>query len=130
MRKTIAIITVAFLMVSVAGVHSGAVSFKNQEVVPYSEKIPIETPHFKPILDCVWDEDYQTKYIIKETEKLFHEGTYISTAWYENTLYFYLFVPDTSPQEEPYNIANYMADGPWFALYFGGDLRGKMIWKG
>ena len=129
MKKILTFALAISLIISFCYVSCGAISFKNQENVPYSDKIPIETPHFEPVLDCVWDEEYKTKYVVKETEKRFREGTFISAAWYGNTLYFFLFVPDTSPQDEPYNLANYMIDGPWFALYFGGDSGASIMWK-
>ena len=124
MKKVMMAFLVIALMVSVMSFAAEAISFTNPQNIPYSEKIPLETPHFKPVLDAVKDEGYTTTYEIKETTARFHEGTTLSTAWYGNTLYFYLFVPDTSPQEEPGSPP----DGPWFLLYFGGDSDTNSKW--
>lgn len=117
------LLLLASLMSSVS-VSVEAISFSNSDNIPYSEKIPIETPHFKPILDTIRDEGYTASYEIKETTARFHEGTFLSTAWYGNTLYFHLFVPDVTPQDRKESPM----DGGWFALYFGGDSDKSLKW--
>lgn len=111
-------------LTSLINVTAEAISFPNSENIPYSEKIPVETPNFKPVLDTIRDDEYTTVYEIKETTVRFHEGTLLSTAWHGNTLYFHLFVPDDTPQDQMESLR----DGAWFALYFGGDSEKSLLW--
>ena len=67
MKKLIMACLVATLLVSIMSVASEAISFSNSQNIPYAEKMPIETPHFKPVLDAVKDEGYTATYEVKET---------------------------------------------------------------
>lgn len=94
--------------------------------IALSDKTPIDTPNFKPVIDGQKDAGYTATYTAdkqNDASKAAHPGgSKISTAWNENTLYFFIEVPDTTPQDSIEGLNNYQRDGVWFMLFFKGDI--------
>ena len=122
MKKIISLV-LACIMLSVIAISASALPYK----IPYAEKTPIDTPNFKPVIDGQKDAGYTTTYVADKSDdasKPAHPGgSKISTAWYGNTLYFYIEVPDSTPQEDISGLNNYQRDGVWFMLFFRGDME-------
>ncbi len=120
MKRILSLVLACVIMLALGIAASAALNIK------YEDKTPIDTPNFKPVIDGKKDAGYTTTTVVDKSEtdgKIAHEGgSKLSTAWYENTLYFYIEVPDATPQEDISNLANYQRDGVWFMLFFKGDL--------
>ena len=126
MKKIISLV-LACIILSVLGISSLALDAN----IPYTGKTPIETPNFKPVIDGKKDSGYTVTTVVDKLEydgMMPHEGgSKLSTAWYGNTLYIYLEVPDVTPQENGgAGLWNWQRDGVWFMLFFGGDQDGAV----
>lgn len=135
MKKIISLV-LACIILSVLGISSLALdanipynsyTITNEDgtTVTVPGKTPIETPNFKPTIDGKKDAGYTKTYTVDKSEtdgKVAHEGgSKLSTAWNGNTLYFYIEVPDVTPQENGgEGLWNWQRDGVWFMLFFGG----------
>lgn len=122
MKKIISLVLVCVIMMAL-----GIAAFAEEAERPawniaLSDKTPIDTPNFKPVIDGQKDAGYTATYTAdkqNDASKAAHPGgSKVSTAWYENTLYFYIEVPDTTPQESIDGLNNYQRDGVWFMLFF------------
>ena len=121
MKKIISLV-LACIILSVLAISALALG----DNIAYADKTVIETPNFKPTIDGKKDDGYTKMYVVDKSEtdgKVAHPGgSKLYTAWYENTLYFYMEVPDTTPQENGGDgLWNWQRDGVWFMLFFGGD---------
>jgi len=123
MKKIIA----SLLMLILAVVLSVSVFAEVQSSpnIPMANKLPMNTPNFVPEIDGVKDAGYtvDTPVIANNVWGSLHSTTVtISTAWNENTLYFYIYVPDVTRQENTDNLWMSQQDGVWFLLdFFAGD---------
>lgn len=123
MKKVI----VSLLMLVLAVVLSISVfaDVQNSANIPMADKLPMDTPNFVPKIDGVKDAGYtvDTPVIAANPWGVTHDtAVTISTAWNENTLYFYIYVPDTTPQDNTDDLWMYQQDGVWFLLdFFGAD---------
>ena len=63
-------------------------------LIRWEDKIPLDTPRFKPVVDGYRDEGYSAEYTVEnklQDHRIHEGGSRISTAWYDNTLYFYIW---------------------------------------
>lgn len=99
--------------------------------IEWEDKIPLDTPWFKPVIDGQRDGGYSEEYTV-QNKLQYHEihegGSKLSTAWYGNTLYFYIWVPDATASETTSSMF-YQIDNVWFLLYFGEEANESVKWS-
>ena len=129
MKKVIASLLMLTLVVALGLTVSA--DYPVASVISMANKLPIETPNFVPEIDGVKDAGYTVDTLVAAPggSNQVHENTYISTAWNGNTLYFYIYVPDTTRQDSVVDKWMYDMDGVWFLLDFGGEREVETMWK-
>ena len=129
MKKSVVSFLISILVVTLGMTASAAFS---SSVIPYADKIPISTPNFVPKIDGIKDAGYTVDTPVNAPSgdlSVVYENVTVSTAWNENTLYFYIYVPDTTPQTTVADVNMFDLDGVWFLLDFGGERQGATMWK-
>lgn len=99
--------------------------------IGWDDKIQLDTPYFRPVIDGIRDGGYSEEYAVKnqlQAHKIHEAGSKLSLAWYDNTLYFYIWVPDTTVSETTSNLY-YQIDNVWFLLYFGPEAENSIKWS-
>ncbi len=101
------------------------------ERISWTSKIPLDTPYFMPEIDGIKDEGYSQGYIVQnrlQSHEIHEGGSELSVAWFGNTLYFHIRVPDTTASETTSSLF-YQVDNVWFLLYFDNDSSGSLKWS-
>ncbi len=101
------------------------------EKIGWDDKIPLDCPYFRPVLDGIRDEGYSAEYTVQnqlQNHKIHEGGSKLSVAWFGNTLYFYIRVPDATASETTSNLY-YQIDNVWFLLYFGTEAESSVKWS-